>query len=333
MTVRRFLLGTSKGLYLCALDASRRIDVLDKCVVDDPSFVVVHPRLPLAYVVNETRGQNGGVSVVEIADRLTARQRVDSLGQLPCHLALLDHADALAVVHYGCGSVARFQLAHDGALTSVHRTVRHAGASVDPRRQTSAHPHCVVVRGTSAYVTDLGQDCIIQYRSDALSERSRCAIHAGAGPRHLRLDEARMVGWLSNELDNTVSRLAIAPDGSLREIDWVSALPVDFTRRSATSEVAHHPNGRWLYVANRGHDSIAWYTIGGDGALSLRGTVPTHGRHPRHFALTGDGRTLMVANRDSNNLVCFAIDTATGEPVVAGTPFDGVPAPMCVCWL
>lgn len=334
MTMRRFLVAGSQGLYLCALDASGRIDVVDKCGVDDPSFVVVHPRLPLAYVVNETPGRNGGVSVVELAgNRLIARQRVDSRGQLPCHLALLDDASALAVVHYGCGTVAVFQLDHDGALRRARHTVRHAGRSVDSRRQTSAHPHCVVIRGASAYVTDLGQDCIVQYRADSLSVRSRCAIHAGAGPRHLCLDEARMVGWLSNELDNTVSRLAIESDGSLREIDWVSSLPVDFTLRSATSEIARHPNGRSLYVGNRGHDSIAWYSIDGAGALSLRGTVATQGRHPRHFALTDDGGTLMVANRDSDNLVSFAIDAATGEPIAAAAPFGGVPTPMCVRWL
>ncbi len=335
MTARRFLVGTSsKGLYLCVLDATGRIGVLDVCAVADPSFVVVHPRLPLAYAVNETPGRNGGVSVVQIdGNRLSARQRVDSQGQLPCHLALLDDASALAVVHYGCGTVAVFQLDHNGALTGAHRTVRHEGSSVDRRRQTSAHPHCVVVRGASIYVTDLGQDHIIQYHAGSLSEQSRCRIHAGAGPRHLCLDEARSVGWVSNELDNTVSRLAIEPDGSLREIDWVSSLPADFTGRNSISEIARHPNGRWLYVGNRGHDSIAWYTIDGAGALRRCGTVATQGRHPRHFALTGDGRVLMVANRDSDNLVCFGIDAATGEPDEATTPFEGVSKPTCVRWL
>ena len=99
------------------------------------------------------------------------------------------------------------------------------------------------------------------------------------------------------------------------------------------SEIARHPNGRWLYVGNRGHDSIAWYSIDRTGALDLRGTVATQGRHPRHFALTGDGGALMVANRDSDNLVCFAIDSATGEPSVAAEPFGGVPTPTCVRWL
>jgi 6-phosphogluconolactonase len=349
MAARRFLVGalgtatgpggSPSGLYLCTQDPTGRIDVLDVCLLDNPSFVVVHPRLPVAYAVNEIAGRNGGVSVVEIeGDRLRARQRTDSLGQLPCHLALLEDARALAVVHYGCGTVVLFQLDHGGALTGAHRSVRHAGASVDRRRQASAHPHCVVICGDSAYVTDLGQDCVVQYRADSLAERSRCAIHAGAGPRHLVLDASRNVGWVGNELDNTVSRLAIEADGSLREVDCFGVLP-EVIGRSAISEIALHPNGRWLYVGNRGHDSIWWCGVLPDGALGRGGplgrggAVATQGAHPRHFALTPGGGALLVANRDSDSLVSFAVDPDSGELIPLAEPFCDVPRPVCVRWL
>ena len=296
MSNRRFLVGTytaqraSRGLYLCTMEPSGRIDVVDVCEMADPSFVVLHPRLPLAYAVNETPTDHGAVSVVAIdGDRLVARQRVDSEGHLPCHLALLDDARRLAVAHYGCGTIAVFDLDADGALTEGAQTWRHSGASTHPRRQASAHPHYVLVGERGVYVTDLGQDCVVQYAEGTSVETSRCAIHAGAGPRHLCLDAANGVGWLANELDNTVSRLAIAADGSMRELDWISTLPSDFTGRSAVSEIARHPNGRWLYVGNRGHDSIAWYTVETEGRLTFNGTVSTQGRHPRHFSLTADG--------------------------------------------
>ena len=299
----------------------------------DPSFVVLHPRLPLAYAVNETPTDHGAVSVVAIdGDRLVARQRVDSEGHLPCHLALLDDARRLAVAHYGCGTIAVFDLDADGALTEGAQTWRHSGASTHPRRQASAHPHYVLVGERGVYVTDLGQDCVVQYAGGTSVEASRCAIHAGAGPRHLCVDAANGVGWLANELDNTVSRLAIAADGSMREVDWISTLPSDFTGRSAVSEIARHPNGRWLYVGNRGHDSIAWYTVEMEGRLTFNGTVSTQGRHPRHFSLTADGTAMLVANRDSDNLVPFRIG-AGGEPEPLAEPFAGVPAPVCVRWL
>ena len=339
MSERRFLLGTyttqrsSRGLYLCAMQPSGAIGVIDVCEMTDPSFVVLHPALPLAYVVNETPTGHGCVSVVAVdGDRLEQRQCVDSEGELPCHLALLDGARALAVAHYGCGTIAVFELDARGALTAGARTWRHSGASTHPRRQASAHPHYVLVGERGMYVTDLGQDCVVQYVGNALREASRCAIHAGAGPRHLCLDAANGVGWLANELDNTVSRLSIGGDGALREVDWVGTLPSDFTGRSAVSEIARHPNGRWLYVGNRGHDSIAWYSIGEGGRLAFNGTVPTQGRHPRHFALTADGAALLVANRDSDNLVAFRIGSS-GIPEALAEPFTGVPAPVCIRWL
>jgi 6-phosphogluconolactonase len=340
MVERRFLVGTyttqraSVGLYLCSMNAVGHIEVLDASAMPDPSFVVVHPRLPLAYVVNETPTGHGEVSLIAIDDdRLQLREHVPSVGELPCHLALAANAQTLVVAHYGCGTVGVFELNAQGGFKGVTHSRRHEGASIHPRRQVSAHPHCVVVGTQGVYVTDLGQDCIVQYRGTGLVETSRCAIHAGAGPRHLCLDEGRGVGWLSNELDNSVSRLRVAADGSLHELDWISTLPDGFTGRSAVSEIARHPNGRWLYVANRGHDSLAWYAIGAAGALRFQGTVATQGHHPRHFALTPDGGALLVANRDADNLVAFLIDAASGRPIPSGTPFTGIPAPVCVRWL
>ncbi len=343
MSGRRFLVGTyttttttqraSRGLYLCSMDSSGRIEVDDACATPDPSFVVVHPRLPLVYLVNETPTDHGHVSVVAVAgDRLEVRQRVSSEGNLPCHLALLDDARSLAVAHYGCGTIGVFELDAEGTLTGARRTWQHRGASVNSRRQSAAHPHFVLVDNAGVYVTDLGLDRVVHYAATSFAELSSCAIHAGAGPRHLCLDAALGVAWLSNELDNTVSRLAIDTDGVLRELDWVSTLPADFAGRSAVSEIAPHPNGPWLYVGNRGHDSIAWFAIGSDGRLEFGGTVSTQGRHPRHFALTPDGTTMLVANRDSDNLVAFRID-ARGKPIPLAETFTGIPAPVCVRWL
>jgi 6-phosphogluconolactonase len=336
---RRFLVGTyttqrsSRGLYLCTLDERARIAIVDVCAMTDPSFVVLHPRLPLAYVVNETPSQHGDVSIVAIdGDRLTERRRISSEGNSPCHLALLADASALVVGNYGCGTIGVFELNAAGDFAAAPRTWRHHGASVDARRQTSAHPHCVVVGQRGAYVTDLGQDCVVHYAGTPLAEVSRCAIHAGAGPRHLCFDETGDVAWLSNELDNTVSRLHVSGDGRLREVDWTRTLPEGFAGRSYVSEIARHPNGRWLYVGNRGHDSIAWYSIGGSGALTFAGTVSTQGKHPRHFAITPDGAAMLVANRDSDNLVAYSIDER-GQPNPLGEPFHGIGAPVCVRWL
>ena len=202
MAQRRFLVGTyttertieraSRGLYLCAMDSAGRIDIVDVCDMPDPSFVVLHPALPLAYVVNETPTGHGGVSAVAISDRLEPRQRVDSEGELPCHLALLG-ARALVVAHYGCGTIGVFELDAHGAIAATPRTWRHAGASVHPRRQGSAHPHCVLVGASGDFhVTDLGQDCVVRYagtglrRRLALCDSRRCGTATSVSRRNER---------------------------------------------------------------------------------------------------------------------------------------------------
>jgi 6-phosphogluconolactonase len=246
---------------------------------------------------------------------------------------VLDDARTLAVAHYGCGAISVFDLDADG-MPGVARVVqRHQGGAVRSPRQADAHPHCVVATTNAAYVTDLGQDRIVVYSADLRAQHSFTPIHPGAGPRHLCVDESRGCAWLSNELDNTVSWLALRGDGALVEIGWCSTLPRGDAGHSAVSEVALHPNGRWLYVGNRGHDSIAWFDIASDGALRWCGVQSTGGRHPRHFSITGDGAWLVVANRDSDTLCALRIEPTTGQPVPAGAAFAGVPAPVCVRWL
>ena len=162
------------------MDERGRIAIVDVCAMTDPSFIVLHPRLPLAYVVNETPSQHGDVSIVAIdGDHLTERRRISSEGNSPCHLALLADASALVVGNYGCGTIGVFELNAAGDFAAAPRTWRHHGASVDARRQTSAHPHCVVVGKSGVYVTDLGQDCIVHYAGTPLAEVSRCADSRG----------------------------------------------------------------------------------------------------------------------------------------------------------
>ncbi len=316
------------------MDDAGRMDIQDVCNCQDPSFVALHPRMPIAYAVNELPAGHGRVTMIGIGDeRLEVRQHVGSGGDLPCHVSVLADARAIAVAHYGCGTISVFDLDAGGALTRERTAHHHVGRSGTSPRQAAAHAHCVVATPDALYVTDLGMNCVVVYSADGRDERSRCTVHAGAGPRHLCFDATNTQAWLSNELDNTVSVLDVEADGALKERVWLSTLPDGAATRSAVSELALHNSGEWLYVGNRGHDSLAWYRVAAHGALTWRGAVSTQGGHPRHFALSADGDILLVANRDSNALVPFRIDRATGEPQPLVAPFVGVPAPVCVRWL
>ncbi|HUQ92169.1 MAG TPA: beta-propeller fold lactonase family protein, partial [Bryobacteraceae bacterium] len=122
--------------------------------------------------------------------------------------------------------------------------------------------------------------------------------------------------------------------GVLKEIQTASTLPKDVpvTSNLSTAEVQVHPSGKFLYGSNRGHDSIAVFSIAGDGKLTLIENVSTQGKIPRNFGIDPSGSFLLAANQDSNNIVVFRIDKKTGRLTPTGQTVD-VPAPMCVKFL
>ena len=349
----RALIGTytsgypSAGLYVVDVSPDGRIEVQGVVPSIDPSFVVLHPQRQLAYVVNETGTEPGGLQVLSmVAGRQPQLVATLALaGHLPCHLAVLPDGSGLIVAHYGCGRVQWLGLSELGLPDGRGCVVQHVGSGPNPRRQASAHAHCVLVLENDVYVADLGQDAILHYRlavgGDGLVQfvvQSRAAVHPGAGPRHLcaSADGGRV--YLSNELDNTVSLFARSARGDLQEQTWCSTLPPELNHsgarvRSATSEVALHPNGRWLYVGNRGHDSVVTCELLADGSPVAREWTATGGAHPRHFALVAEGAWLLVANRDGGSLQLFAVGTVAGELTAVGAPSVAVPAPVCVRWL
>jgi 6-phosphogluconolactonase len=343
-----------------ACGADGRIEVRGVVACDDPSFVVLHPHLPLAYAVNERSVAPGGLTVIALgeggAGTPVVRLEAPLAGELPCHLAVLPDGSGLVVVHFRCATVQWLGLDVHGLPDGRTAWVRHAGSGPHPRRQAAAHAHCVLALGgeldvTDLYVADLGMDAVVHYRVRApaagrddgadgwtLVEQSRLAVHAGAGPRHLCAAADGRTLWLCNEIDNSVSTLRRLPDGSLREEDWTHALPAGEAGRSATSEIALHPSGRWLYVGNRGHDSIVRFELDERGTPRSPVWVPCGGAHPRHFALAPAGDLLLVANRDSDVLQAFAVDARDGTLAARAVQLqDGsggvVPNPACVRWL
>ena len=340
----------AQGVYLVACAADGHIEVRGVVACDDPSFVVLHPHLPLAYAVNERSGAPGGLTVIAIGEGGSGlpvvRRSVPLAGELPCHLCVLPDGSGLVVVHFGCATVQWLGLDTHGQPDGRTACVRHAGSGPHPRRQAAAHAHCVLALGDDVYVTDLGMDVVVHYRvrapavgragedgTWALAEQSRLAVHPGAGPRHLCAAADGRTLWLCNEIDNSVSTLRRQPDGSLHEEDWTHALPAGVVDRSATSEIALHPSGRWLYVGNRGHDSIVRYVLDARGTPRSPVWVSSGGVQPRHFALAPAGDLLLVANRDSDALQAFRVDELDGTLVPIAAPCVDVPAPVCVRWL
>jgi len=123
-----------------------------------------------------------------------------------------------------------------------------------------------------------------------------------------------------------------ASKGVMKSIQTISTLPEGFTETNNTAETEVHPSGRFLYVSNRGHDSIAVFSIGGDGKLTFVEHVSTQGKTPRNFVIDPTGTYLLAANQNTDNIVQFRIDQKTGRLTPTGTVL-AVDAPVSMLFL
>ena len=265
----------------------------------------------------------------------------EAAGQGMCHINLDRTERWLLGTSYGDAMISVFPLNEAGELQPLVQSIKleGEGSMVLPDRQEAPHAHSIYTDATNryAFVCDLGMDRIWLYRFDAetgrleAAERPFVETAAGAGPRHLAFHgDGRWVYGL-NELNGTIGHYEWdAEDGVLELGGVTSTLPEDFSELNISAEVLVHPTNRFLYASNRGHDSIAVFRIGeSDGSLTPAQRVGSGGGHPRNFTISPKGDLLAVANRDSNNIVYFAVDSESGKLTALET-VEGIPACTCV---
>ena len=305
----------------------------------EPAFFVLSPEGTRLYACNS--GAPGGLSAYAVephTGRLTLLNRVLAGGGDTSFITL-DHTGRFVfVANYDGGNVAAFALKPDGAIGDWTAFDQHSGRSVNLVRQTHAYAHAIVLDPTNrfALVPDLGLDRLYIYRFDERTGRLApndppfAAIAPGSGPRHVRFHPNGRWVYLINEIASTIVAFHwAATTATLTPFQTVSALPADFTGDSTCAELEIHPNGRFLYCSNRGHDSLAVFAIDQEtGRLVLVEHDSSGGKKPRNFALDPTARWIVVTNEDSSNAVVFRIDAATGRLTRTGDPV-AVPSPFC----
>ncbi|WP_225652744.1 lactonase family protein [Streptomyces pseudogriseolus] len=300
--------------------------------VGDPSFLAVHPDGRTLYAVNER--EDGAVTAVRLSDRTVLGSSATG-GSSPCHLSVHPGGRFLLSADYGSGSVAVHRIETSGALGERTAMVTHSSPAPGPGQQgPHAHQFVTAPDGGHVLAVDLGTDTVYTYRLDeragTLTEVSRAAARAGAGPRHLTFHPGGRYAYLANEVDDTVAVCAYEPSSGRLSIGE----PQPTGSGSGTNypaQFAVTADGRYAFLANRGHNSVARYAVEEDGArLRLLGTVPVGGDFPRHLALSPDGGLLFTANQKSGDVSVFHVDADSGELRSAGEPFA---SPVAVCAL
>ena len=313
--------------------------------VEHPSFLATHPNGNVLYAVSETALPDGGSLVALRIDpvdgSLELIDQVPSHGSAPCYVSVDPNGRCVYVANYVTGTVVALALEPDGRFGELLVAHQHNGSGPSAR-QDGPHAHCVVPGpfGDSVYAADLGTDRVNHYvhrqqqGGDTFVLEDELVLDAGAGPRHLAFHPEQPVGFLVCELNSTLATLGLdSTSGRLTRLQSTSTLPDEFDCESIAAEVRVHPNGRHVYVSNRGHDSIAVFGYAGpDTALEPLGHVHSGGRTPRNFAVHPSGRALLAANQDSDTLVRFEIDAVTGIPRQLDTTED-VSQPVCITFL
>jgi len=340
----------SKGIYLVWLKSDTGELTVPEVVAEasSPSYLAVPDNGRFLYCVNEITGwrekKSGAVSAFAISPdykTLTLLNQVSSQGEGPTHISL-DRTERVALVaNYNSGSVASYPIATDGKLGEAASVDQHRGRGANPQRQDGPHAHCFNVDPMNRYAlsADLGLDKIFVYTLDTNTGQIHPAatpsfsIAPGSGPRHLAFHPSGRFLYVINEIKSTITACSYDNSrGTLTEIQTVSTLPADFQGQNTTAEIAMHPSGKFLYGSNRGHDSIAIFTIDQQsGKLTASGHQSTQGKMPRGFGIDPSGTFLLAANQDTDNVVVFRIDQQTGALNPTGGSAQ-VPTPVCVTY-
>lgn len=320
----------TQGIYRVLLDLdSGKVSAPQKVAeARGASWLSIHPSGEYLYATSE--GSPGKVASFAIAEDGTLKPlNLQSTGGAgPTHLWIDSAGKNLLVANYTGGSVASLPIREDGTLGELTSFVQHTGSSVDPDRQKEPHAHGIYADADDkfVYVPDLGTDLVVIYKFDAekgkLTPNTPPAgkVKPGSGPRHFAFQPGSGFAYVINEMFSTITSFKHDGEtGALEPLDTISTLPADFKGNNTTAEIAFHPNGRFLYGSNRGHDSIALFSVDAEsGKLTLVQHTPTGGKTPRNFTIDPTGKWLVAANQDSGDFFVFRIDPATGKLTATG---------------
>lgn len=338
---------SSEGLFVLDFDRENKSFTQLQQVTDSVGgFQAIHPDGKVLYTTSGTRldsdVNHGSVVAYEIDQdngTLSFLNIQSSEGPGGAHVSVDPYGRYLYVSSYGGGSLSSHPLMEDGSIGEAVSVIQHTGSSVNEQRQQRPHVHSTIpsLDGRFVYVSDLGTDKINIYTVNqetgelAPAETPYVEIEPGSGPRHFTIHPTEDYAYSVDELSSTITVLSVNREtGALSQMQRVDMLPEDFDGTSYSSDIHISPDGNFLYAANRGHDSLAMYSIDKTtGHLTILGQEPSRGGYPWNFAVDSLGEYLFGSNRDDGNLVLFERNADTGLLFFANVEME-FPRVTCV---
>ncbi len=334
---------SSKGIYLAEFDSAtgKLTEPTLAAEYGNPGFLALHPAKPVLYStglpVEPFADGTGSVAAFSIGsdNALKFLGEASTGGKNACHVAVDATGSTVAIANYGDGTFSTIKLDGNGIPGAIASLISNTGSGPNKPRQDGPHAHGVYFDKANKhlFVPDLGLDQVLVHPFDAATSKlgaplPSLATAPGVGPRHMAFSPDEKHAYVINELDNTILA-ASHTGGKFKALGSVPTLPADFTGKSTTAEIEVHPNGRFVYGSNRGHDSIAVYQRdAASGDLTFLQHVPCGGKTPRHFKIDPTGKWLLCAHQESNTISVLPIDPATGK---LGEPVNTVSTPSPIC--
>lgn len=344
-----------KGIYAMTLNTEGKLVTNDSYESLNPAVLIPHSNEKTMYAILETIQDTGTVERYEVTGEGLLEKKEDfrASGKSTCYLALSPKKDAAIVINYWDAIVDVCEVDEEGRLGKVVQSFKQFYRPEDQwrqvtdredhwgNRQVGPHAHCAHFWHDWVFIPDLGENAVFQYRWDAetkqLTQETYITFEAGSGPRHMAMHPTLDICYVSNELFNTVcvAKLdASEPDTIKPRLIPMQYAPTVDNRDniSYVSEIKLSPDAKFLYVSNRGDDSLAIFKVLEDGQLERTGLVPTGGKFPRHFSITPCGKAVIAANQDSGHIRVFSRDVETGELTMTDE-IQEIPAPNYIRFL
>jgi 6-phosphogluconolactonase len=302
-----------------------------------PGYVAISPNKKHLYAVSSANR----ITAYAIGPdkKLTLLNSQPSHGANPCHVSVHPSGKMVYLANYTGGSFSAYPVEADGKLGAASYTEQYAGTGPNTKRQEKAHAHFATPTpdGKFVFVADLGSDKIMNYQVDKKSGKlvpnptqPFFAAKPGSGPRHLVVHPSGKSLFLLNELDATVTALVISKDGVLTALQTYPTVPDGLTGNTS-SAIRLHPNGQFVYVSNRGHNSISAFRILKDGALEKIDEISKSISIPRDFNIDPSGKYMVIGNQDKNNLTVYEVSPQTGK-LTFKQESVAVTAPICIAF-
>ncbi len=335
----------SKGIYVYRFNTltGNAYLVSNTDSITNPSYLTITRDGKYVYAVNETGGEAPGrVSAFRYNRQTGKLSFLNSQltgGDDPCYVSVSKNNKHVVVANYSGGSVSAFRVKDDGMLTSYTQLIQDSGTSLNKTRQEKAHVHSAIFSPDERYLftPDLGIDKVMIYVFNELREQpltpanpSFTTSPGGSGPRHFIFSINKKFAYLAEELSGTVGVFSYN-NGTLKLVQRLITHPKNYKGEIGTADIHFSPDGKFLYVSNRGDKNTItiFFADNVTGKLRLKGYQSTMGKTPRNFMIDPTGSYLLVANQNSDNIVIFKRNKQTGLLKPTGKELS-IPKPVCL---